>query len=210
MQRGVMGLAVVAATIGFGTGAAAQPEAPRGEAPAHLDAVPTVERLTHFGVVVDAALVPLGKIGARFEAAITPMHALYVEPSYLVRHISSLDRTISGTEMDLGYHLFPQARGIRGFYFGPRAIFAGASTEDASGYLWGFGGDIGYQWALRGGPAINIGAGIAYYHLTARPDVRSMTALAFLDPVHQAAITSATANAWGVMPLGMAGFGLAY
>jgi hypothetical protein len=210
MQRGVTGLAVVAAVIGLTTGAAAQPDAARARAPQRLEAVATEPRITHFGVVVDAALVPLGKIGARFEAAITPMHALYVEPSYLVRRIDAIDRTVTGTEMDVGYHLFPQARGIRGFYFGPRAIFAGASTEDASGYLWGFGGDLGYQWALRGGPAINIGAGVAYYHLTARPQVGSMTALAFLDPVHQAAITGATANAWGLMPLGMAGFGLAY
>lgn len=210
MQRGVMGLAAVAVALGFGTRAEAQGEAPRRDAAVQLDAVPRAERITHFGVVVDAALVPLGKIGARFEAAITPMHALYVEPSYLVRRISSIERTITGTEMDVGYHLFLQARGIRGFYFGPRAIFAGLSTDDASGHLWGFGGDVGYQWALRGGPAFNIGAGIAYYHLTARPELGSMMALAFLDPTHQAAITGATANAWGVMPLGMAGFGLAY
>lgn len=179
--------------------------------PARLSVVAAQpEPMTHATLLIDVALIPLGKIGGRLEAAVTEMHALYVEPSYIVRHIPDLERSISAIEVDLGWHIFPQGRGLRGFHFGPRAIFAGTSVEEARATAWGFGGDIGYQWVIAGGPTLNLGVGIAYYHVTATARPEAIQVFSLLDPMFQTAIRNATIHAHGFMPLGMAGMGFSY
>lgn len=180
-----------------------------GEPGARL-VLPKAERVTHVAAIFDAALVPLGKIGGRFEVAFTPMHALYIEPSYIVRRIPGIERSISATEVDIGWHVFPQARGLCGFYLGPRALFAATSVEEATATAWGIGADFGYQWVLDGGPAFNLGIGIAYYHATAHPRPEAVPIFSLLQPAYQQAISQAAIHAWGVMPLGMAGMGFAY
>lgn len=168
------------------------------------------EPMTHVSALIDVALIPLGKIGGRFEVAVTEMHALYVEPSYIVRHIPELDRSISATEIDVGWHLFPKGQGLRGFHFGPRAIFAATSVEEARATAWGFGADIGYQWVIAGGPTLNLGVGIAYYHVTARARPEAISIFSLLEPKFQKAISNATIHAHGLMPLGMAGMGYSF
>lgn len=193
------------------TSAMARAEPMQAESPARLAVVvPQPEPTTHATVLLDVGLIPLGKIGGRLEVAVTEMHALYVEPSYIVRHIPELERSISATEIDLGWHLFPQARGLRGFYFGPRAIFAATAVDEARATAWGFGGDIGYQWVIVGGPTLNLGLGIAYYHVTATARPEAVKVFSLLDPMLQTAIRNATIHAHGLMPLGMAGMGFSY
>lgn len=182
---------------------------PRAE-PREQIVVPRREEVKRFAAVFDVGLVPLGKIGGRFELAVTPLHAIYVEPSYIVRHIPDLNRSLSATEIDIGWHLFPQERGVDGFYFGPRAIFAATDVEEAKARAWGFGADVGYQWVIAGGPTLNIGAGIAYFHVVAQARPESIEIFRLLDPLYQQAISNATIHASGLMPLGMAGMGLAY
>lgn len=171
---------------------------------------PVEEKTTQIAAIFDVAFVPLGKIGGRLEVALTPLHALYVEPSYIVRHIPSIDRSFSATEIDVGWHLFPKSRGLRGFYFGPRAIFAAASVEEAKAYGWGFGADVGYQWVIDGGPALNLGAGLGYYHIAAQARPEAFPIFSLLESTYRDAISRATISASGLMPLGMAGLGFAY
>lgn len=193
----------------FAKDASAEPNERQVEHRAQI-VVPRAEETTRIAAILDVGLVPLGKIGGRLELALTPLHALYVEPSYIVRYIPSLERSISATEIDLGWHLFPQERGLRGFYFGPRAIFAAAGVEEARAAAWGFGADAGYQWVISGGPTLNVGVGIAYYHVVAQARPESIDIFWLLDPLYQRAISNATIHASGLMPLGMAGMGLAY
>lgn len=195
-------LGALVAGLGFASTASAH------EAPALV--VPETQSIKRIAAVVDLGFIPLGKIGGRLEVALTPMHALYIEPSYIVRYIPSLERSVSATEIDIGWHLFPQARGIDGFYLGARGIFAAASVEEATAQAWGVGADLGYQWVLSGGPTFNLGAGIGYYHVTAHARPAAISVFWLLDPTYQDTISSATIHASGLMPLGMAGMGLAY
>lgn len=172
--------------------------------------VPKPQPMKRVAAVVDLGFIPFGKIGGRLEVALTPMHALYVEPSYIVRHIPSLDRSVSATEVDIGWHLFPKAQGIDGFYVGARGIFAAAAVEEAHAQAWGVGADLGYQWVLSFGPTFNLGAGIGYYHVTAQARPAAISVFWLLDPTYRDTISSATIHASGLMPLGMAGMGLAY
>jgi len=193
------------------TGSMARAEAPPIEPPRRLAVVTDEpEPMTHASALIDVAFIPLGKIGGRFEVAVTGMHALYVEPSYIVRHIPQLDRSISAMEVDVGWHLFPKGRGLRGFHFGPRAVFAATSVEEARARAWAFGADVGYQWVIAGGPTLNLGVGIAYYHVTARARPEAISIFPLLEPKFQKAISNASIHAHGLMPLGMAGMGFSY
>ncbi len=201
---------VVALTLTTSTSFSWAGPNPEPPAPRVAVVVEEPEPMTHVSALIDVAFIPLGKIGGRFEIAVTELHALYVEPSYIVRHIPEVDRSVSATEIDVGWHLFPKGQGLRGFHFGPRAIFAAASVEEARATAWGFGADIGYQWVIAGGPTLNLGVGIAYYHATARPRPEAIEVFTLLEPKFQKAISNAAIHAHGLMPLGMAGMGFSY
>lgn len=208
--KGLLGLGSLAISLALSSPASASLEEGPDVAERPALVVPEAKPTTQFSAIFDIALVPLGKIGGRLELALSPLHAVYIEPSYIVRYIPDLERSISATEIDLGWHIFPRNQGLRGFYFGPRVVFAATSAPEAKAQAWGFGGDIGYQWVFRGGPAINIGAGIAYFHVTAQARPDAISIWQFLEPTYQRAITNATIHASGLMPLGMAGLGFAY
>jgi len=119
------------------------------------------DRQTYVVATVNPALMALGKTSARFEIAPLAAHALFVEGSKLSLFIDDAGRTVSGTEIDVGYHLFPQGKGAHGFYLGPRYMSGSGEIPEASWEFQGVGGDLGYQWVIAHHLVFNLGAGVA-------------------------------------------------
>ncbi len=119
------------------------------------------DRKTYVAVTGNPALTVVGKTSGRLEVAPLAAHAVFAEVSRLSFFISELNRKITGTEIDVGYHLFPQGQGARGFYLGPRYLSGSGDIPEASWEFKGFGGDLGYQWVIANHLVFNLGAGIA-------------------------------------------------
>lgn len=119
------------------------------------------DRKTYVAVTGNPALTVVGKTSGRLEIAPLAAHAAFVEVSRLSFFISELNRKITGTEIDVGYHLFPQGQGARGFYLGPRYLSGSGDIPEASWEFKGFGGDLGYQWVIAHHLVFNLGAGVA-------------------------------------------------
>ncbi|HNS97710.1 MAG TPA: hypothetical protein PLJ27_09810 [Polyangiaceae bacterium] len=122
---------------------------------------PQDEPHTTIAVCINPALTVLGKTSARLELAPLGSHALFVEMSRLSFFISELNRKVTGTEYDIGYHLFPQGQGADGFYIGPRFLFGSGEITEARWSFRGFGGDLGYQWVIAHHLVFNLGGGVA-------------------------------------------------
>jgi hypothetical protein len=165
----IVGPAPVAGVEGFGepTGApnstwpserpGSEPRMDRHWEPVTSDA----DRRTYIAVTANPALMALGKTSARLEIAPLAAHAVFLEASRLSLFIDDVGRTVSGTEFDVGYHLFPQGKGAHGFYLGPRYLFGSGDIPEASWEFKGVGGDLGYQWVIAHHLVFNLGAGIA-------------------------------------------------
>lgn len=119
------------------------------------------DRQTYVALTFNPALMALGKTSARLEIAPLAAHAVFLEGSRLSLFIDEVSRTVDGTEIDVGYHLYPQGKGAHGFYLGPRYMFGSGEIPEASWEFEGFGGDLGYQWVIAHHLVFNLGAGVA-------------------------------------------------
>jgi hypothetical protein len=149
-----------------GFGSPAQPSYSYGPTPPPTDGpwkpvTRDQDRKTYVAVTANPALTVVGKTSGRLEIAPLAAHAVFVEVSRLSFFISELNRKITGTEFDIGYHLFPQGQGANGFYLGPRYLSGSGDIPEASWEFKGFGGDLGYQWVVAHHLVFNLGAGIA-------------------------------------------------
>ncbi len=120
----------------------------------------TDDRRTYFAATFNPALMKLGKTSGRGELAPLVAHAVFVEISSISLFVDEVSRTVSGTEFDVGYHLFPQGRGAYGFYLGPRYVWGSGEIPEASWSFSGMGGDLGYQWVIANHIVFNLGAGV--------------------------------------------------
>jgi hypothetical protein len=166
---------------------------------AHEEAVPRV------ALLVNPALAPLGKWSARLEVAPLRAHALFVEASRA--RIDVGDTRVSGSEIDLGYHLFPLDRGLSGFYLGPRYLYAKGESDVARGTASGFGADLGFQWVI-GVFALNFGAGVARAKIVIEPKSELASAAGVPDEV-KASLPSRVETTQ-IVPLGTFGVGVSF
>lgn len=123
-------------------------------------------------VLFNPALAPLGKWSGRLELAPVRALSLFAEASFVrglkvPRVASQLSRYVDGEMLDVGLHLFPAGKGLRGFYIGPRLSLGAGDTQDglARGTLRGWGFDLGVQWNISA-LAFNLGAGLAHNDIT--------------------------------------------
>lgn len=119
------------------------------------------DRQTYVAATFNPALMTFGKTSGRLELAPLAAHAVFLEVSRLSLFIDDVGRTVSGTEFDIGYHLYPQGQGAHGFYLGPRYLFGSGEITEASWEFKGVGGDLGYQWVIAHHLVFNLGAGVA-------------------------------------------------
>jgi hypothetical protein len=115
------------------------------------------------GVLINPALFAYGKWSGRVELAPLRAISVFVEYSRLRGlTIPKFPESVDGHVVEVGFHLFPMADGLRGLYLGPRYISGKGEDQAglASGELSGWGGDIGYQW-VAGFFLVNVGAGVA-------------------------------------------------
>jgi hypothetical protein len=110
-------------------------------------------------LLVNPALVAVGKWSFRAEIAPLPAHALFLEYSRLKIQVPEFPAAVRGQSFDIGYHLFPFGWHLNGLYLGPRYFFGDGKTDEAKGSLRGFGFDLGYQLAF-GIFALNAGVGL--------------------------------------------------
>lgn len=164
--------------------------------------------------LVNPVLAPWGRVAGRIEIAPLAAHALYFEFSKIDFYITNLERQVPVYEYDLGYHLFPQGRGVSGFYLGPRLILARGETDEGVGKATGIGGDLGYQFVIAGHLVINAGIGAA--HFTASAEAKP----GYIEKILQG-ISSEEASAFGAslsfgqsvdfwLPLATLGIGAAF
>lgn len=170
-----------------------------------LDLVTPEGRAPRVAVVFNPALAPLGKWAGRLEVAPFRAHALFVELSSV--RLDTGDTRVDGTEIDIGYHLFPLGDGLAGLYLGPRWVRGTGQSDVARGTATGWGGDIGFQWVV--GPiAINFGAGVAYAHFVIDPKLELITS-PDVSPEVKAQIPKQV-DTWQILPLATAGLGFAF
>jgi hypothetical protein len=142
-------------------GSAATPQRPSATVDRPSDSSPKRHRRTYAVASFNPALTALGKTSGRFELAPLSAHAVFGEASRLALYVDDIDRAVSGTEVDLGYHLFPQGRGVYGLYLGPRYMFGSGEIPEAQWEFTGWGADLGYQFVVANHVVLNLGAGIA-------------------------------------------------
>lgn len=172
---------------------------------APLDLYDATSHAPRVAALFNPALAPLGKWSARIEIAPLRAHALFVEASLVRIDVSEV--RVTGTELDVGYHLFPFDQGLSGLYIGPRYLRATGESDVARGKVSGFGGDLGFQWVL-GIVAINMGIGAAYAKVTIEPKAELLASPDVPDDV-KAAVPSAV-DTTRVVPLGTFGIGVAF
>ena len=170
-----------------------------------LDLYDKESRAPRVAALFNPVLAPLGKWSARVEVAPLRAHALFVEGSVVRFDVG--DVRVSGTELDVGYHLFPLDQGLAGFYLGPRYLHATGESDVARGTDNGFGGDLGFQWVL-GVVAINMGVGVAWTKVTLDPKTELLSSPDVPDDVK--ASVPAPVEVKRVFPLGTLGVGLAF
>lgn len=169
---------------------------------------------TYVAVIGNPALAPWGKLGGRLEIAPLPAHAIFVELSKIDLSIDiqkGMSIDAQGVEYDIGYHLFPQGAGARGFYIGPRFIVAQGESTQAIGRVWGVGGDLGYQLVVAEHVVLNLGVGIARVHASAdaKQSYVDQATQDLPDKTILGGISLGTSkDLW--IPLATAGFGLAF
>lgn len=112
-------------------------------------------------------MAPWGRTSGRIEVAPLSAHALYFEFSKINIYVKNIECDVPVYEYDFGYHLFPQGRGVSGFYLGPRLIIARGETDEAVGKATGIGGDLGYQFVIARYFVINAGIGAAHFSASA-------------------------------------------
>ena len=163
----------------------------------------------YVAVLFNPALAPLGKWSARIEIAPLPAHALFVEGSLLnlSSGLTGYSDDIRGRSLDIGYHLYPLGRGLDGLYLGPRIFFGSGSTDLAVGKVFGYGGDIGYQWVF-GPVALNVGIGAAYAKVSV--DASGSVPAGFAVPPEYVALLSQPIDQALVIPVATLGLGFAF
>jgi hypothetical protein len=194
-------LAIAAATC---TSALASAEVPR-DLVAHEE-----PRRPRIAVMVNPALAPVGRIGARVELALLDSQAVFVEPAWFAKYVGAIDREVRGGQLDVGWHLYPAARGLRGPFLGVRATMAYGDTQEATATLAGAGFDLGWSWVLSGGAAIQLGGGMAWARLVARAKPGAVAELDVLEPAQRSQIESASIAASFLLPVATTGVGLAF
>ncbi|MCS6902543.1 MAG: hypothetical protein RMJ98_22955 [Myxococcales bacterium] len=131
------------------------------------------ESFTVLSILVNPAFFPLGVWSVRAELA--PLR--YISGLAEYSRIQNFDvpglkgkSHLDGNALDLGFHVWPQGKGVHGVYLGPRYSFG--SGEDRTGYgegdLSGWGADLGYQW-VAGLFSFNLGAGLGQATARIRP-----------------------------------------
>ena len=172
---------------------------------------PDEDRQTYVVATVNPALMTFGKTSARLEIAPLAAHAVFLEVSRLSFYVDDASRTVTGTEFDVGYHLFPQGKGAYGFYIGPRYMFGSGDIPEASWEFQGIGGDLGYQWIIANHLVFNLGAGVARVEGKAQIDDSLASSLLDGVPADQAdsfrSLSTQSQTLW--VPMVTLGFGLA-
>jgi hypothetical protein len=172
---------------------------------APLDQLTPDRGVPRVAVLFNPALAPVGKWAGRLEVAPFRAHALFLEVSSV--RLDAGDTRVDGTEIDVGYHLFPLGDGLSGLYLGPRWMHGTGESDVARGTANGWGGDVGFQWVV-GPVAINFGAGVAYAHFVTEPKLEIL-ASPDISPDVKAQIPKQV-DTWQILPLATAGLGLAF
>jgi hypothetical protein len=170
-------------------------------------------------VIANPALLPWGRMAGRIEVAPLAAHALFFEFAKWDLPISyqvlgqSTKLNVPVYEYGFGYHLYPQGRGVSGFYLGPRFIYAHGEAEQATGNAVAWGADLGYQLVIANHLVLNLGIGVM--HISAKANAKQ----GYLDQVAQA-VSSGGSSFSGSVELGKtleqwvpwptAGLGLAF
>jgi hypothetical protein len=134
------------------------------------------EGRTWVSLTANPALLPWGRMAARVEVAPLAAHALFFEygrwqlPIEYKALGQSVSREVPINEYGFGYHLYPQGRGVSGFYLGPRFIYARGETAEAVGTATAWGADLGYQLVIARHIVLNVGIGAV--HLKARAEAK--------------------------------------
>lgn len=166
---------------------------------------------TNVSAFINPALFKLGKVTGHVELAPYGPHALFLEVSRLSLDIQDRGYSVQakGWEYDVGYHLFPLARGARGFYIGPRYVRGSGQAQGASGDFSGWGGDLGYQWVFANHLVFNLGAGAMYVSGSASLDPSAIDDT-YLPPSGSSGFESLSSESGSyLLPLLTAGLGLA-
>lgn len=103
-----------------------------------------------FAITVDPVAAYLGDYGARFEIALAPSHAIWVEPGYAGGAI----------EVATGYHLWLGGAGVGGVFVGPVFESALARPQDPV-FAIGTGAELGVVHVWEG---LTFGASASVTH----------------------------------------------
>jgi hypothetical protein len=182
-------------------------------------AAPKQESRTYVSAIANPALLPWGRMAARIEVAPFAAHAVFFEFAKWDLAISyeavgqTVSRQVPIYEYGGGYHLYPQGRGVSGFYLGPRFIYAKGETDEAVGTATAWGADVGYQFVVARHLVFNLGIGVV--HLKAEAKAKP----GYVSQVMQAVGGDDTSLAGKVklgqsvekwLPLPTAGLGIAF
>jgi hypothetical protein len=74
----------------------------------------------------------------------------------LVSHL--IDDTINFVWTGTGtFRIYPQGKGLEGWFVGPRVELGSSDSERYTSFLWGGGTDFGYRWTWPSGFAFGLG-----------------------------------------------------
>jgi hypothetical protein len=108
-----------------------------------------------FALLTNPASLLVGALGAEGDLLLGDTAALSLEADWLVVGPAT------GASASVGVPLFPQGVALHGFYLHPRLFAARAWSGGSHGDFAGAGATLGWEWTLRVGFTMRVGAGAA-------------------------------------------------
>jgi hypothetical protein len=154
MKPGMLVLALASALAAVSSEARADERSPDVETD-HVDAFDDGGPRT-FALLTDPASLLFGTIGAEGDLLLGDAAALSLEADWLAAGPAT------GASAGVGVPIFPQGVALHGFYLHPRVLATRAWTPGGShGDALGIGATLGWEWTLRIGFTLRMGAGAA-------------------------------------------------
>ena len=92
-----------------------------------------------------------------------------------------------------------------------RGLLAHGTTDDVTAEVAGAGVDLGWSWVVGEHAAIQLGGGVAWARVVARPRPGAFPPeVALLDPAQRRLLEGATVSAGFVLPVATTGLGVAF
>lgn len=175
MKLGMLVLALASALSAVSAQARADERGPDVETD-HVDAFDDGGPRT-CALLTNPASLFFGTIGAEGDVLLGDVAALSLEADWLAVG------PVTGASASVGVPLFPQGVALHGFYLHPRVLATRAWAPGGShGDALGIGATLGWEWTLRIGLTLRMGAGAAID----RPvggDATAVSALAGFRPL---------------------------